>query len=183
MNARAQSPGARREGRSGLFWVLVVIALLGVAMLVSRKPSGPPVGSAAREFDLPAVGGEGGRVRLSGLRGSPVVVEVFASWCSACRQAAPMLAEASRAERETPVRFVGISVDQSAETAANVKRSWDIPYTVLFDDGSVASAYGINLLPTFVLIDAEGQVRRVESGVPRASTLERWLTELGAAKR
>jgi Redoxin len=76
------------------------------------------------------------------------------------------------------VVFVGVSVDGDANAAKRVQESWPISYPVAVDDGSVQRAYGVSLLPTFVLIDREGTVKRVSSGVPSRRTLSRWLTEL-----
>jgi cytochrome c biogenesis protein CcmG/thiol:disulfide interchange protein DsbE len=164
------------------FRALLFLAALGVGVaLVAKKESGPPVGDLAAEFDLP-IADSTSRVKLSELRGAPVVVEVFASWCGACRQAAPMLHEAALSKRQSDVHFVGVSVDADPRVAARLKDSWDIPYAVLHDDGSVAAKYRIQVLPTVIVIDADGHVRHVSSGAPRAETLEAWLGEVGAAR-
>ncbi len=181
MTRAASAAPSKPQGMGGLRWILAAIVLLGIAVLMTRKESGPPVGTPAAEFALPTVG-EAGQVRLADLKGTPVVVEVFASWCSACRVAAPTLAKAATAPRAREVRFLGVSMDKDADTAARTKRAWDIPYSVVLDDGSFARNYRVTMLPTFVLIDAEGRIRRVETGAPREATLEGWLTELGAQR-
>ena len=167
---------------SNVFRALLFVGALGVGLaLVAKKPSGPPVGDIAAEFNLRSADGTS-RVKLSDLRGKPVVVEVFASWCTACRRAAPMLREAALSKREKEVHFVGVSVDRDRRVAAQLKQAWDIPYEVVHDDGSVASKYRIQVLPTFIVIDAEGHVRHVSSGAPRSEALESWLGDLGAAR-
>ncbi len=183
----ARSAGSERAPKdapksSNAFRALLFVVALGVGLaLVAKKPSGPPVGDIAAEFNLRSADGTS-RVRLSDLRGKPVVVEVFASWCSACRHAAPMLREAALSKRKTDVHFVGVSVDRDRRVAARLKQSWDIPYEVVHDDGSVASKYRIQTLPTFIVIDAKGHVRHVSSGAPRSEALESWLGDLGAAR-
>ena len=70
-------------------FVYGALALLAV-LFVSRKLSGPSEGGQAAPFDLPLVGGaEGARFRLADKRGQPVLIEVFAAWCGACRRSAP----------------------------------------------------------------------------------------------
>lgn len=181
--ARGSAPAERAApGKVNVFRALLFVSALGIAVaLVAKKPSGPPVGDLAAEFDLPDANGSS-RVKLSDLRGAPVVVEVFASWCGACRQAAPMLREAALSKRKSDVHFLGVSVDADPRVASRLKESWNIPYAVLHDDGSVAAKYRIQVLPTVIVIDADGHVRHVSSGAPRAATLEAWLGEVGAAR-
>jgi cytochrome c biogenesis protein CcmG, thiol:disulfide interchange protein DsbE len=159
------------------------IAVAAVFFYVLRgRSSGPDVGIAAADFELPVVAGDSQRFHLAQERGTPVLIEVFASWCGACRSAAPTLAEAARAPRARPVRFIGVNVDESPQVARQLKTAWDIPYDVAHDDGRFSQRYGIQMLPTLILIDAEGTVRQVSTGAPRASTLEGWLDGVGASR-
>jgi len=152
-----------------------IAGLLGV--LVTRGSSGPAEGSTAKSFQLPLASGSG-TFRLDEQRGKPVLMEVFASWCGACQHAAPMVDEVYREAQKSGVVFVGVSVDGDADAAKRVQQSWPIAYPVAVDDGRVQKAYGVSLLPTFVLIDRDGTVKRVSSGVPSRRTLSRWLAEL-----
>lgn len=154
---------------------LGVVALFGV--LVLRGGSGPREGAQAHAFELPLASGAG-QFRLADQRGKPVLLEVFASWCGACERAAPMVDEVYREAAKQGVVFVGVSVDDDAKAAARVEQSWPISYPVALDDGSVQRGYGVSLLPTFVLIDRDGTIKRVSSGVPSRRTLSRWLSEL-----
>lgn len=151
--------------------------LLGaVVFVVMRRASGPETGKPAAAFDLPLVGSEG-RFNLAEHRGKPVLVEVFASWCGACQRSAPTLAETFQDHRAN-VKFVGVLVDDDPAQAQNVKSDWGIPYDVAFDDGSVSRNYNVKLLPTLILIDQAGTVRRVSTGMPTRLQLEGWLREL-----
>lgn len=152
-----------------------VAGLFGV--LVTRGGSGPTEGASAQPFELPLASGDG-TFRLEEHRGKPVLMEVFASWCGACEHAAPMVDEVYREAVNRGVVFVGVSVDESASAARRVQLSWPISYPVAVDDGKVQRAYGVSLLPTFVLIDKDGTIKRVSSGVPSRRTLSRWLAEL-----
>jgi hypothetical protein len=53
-----------------------------------------------------------------------------------------------------------------------------IPYDIAFDDGSVSRNYNVKLLPTIILIDRNGTVRRVTTGMPTRGQLEGWIREL-----
>jgi peroxiredoxin len=154
---------------------LAVAGLL--AVLVARSGQGPEAGRQAAPFTLSLVGSEG-RFALEQHRGKPVLMEVFASWCGACESAAPMLRDVYREATQSGVVLVGVSIDQQARDAERMKQSWGIPYPVALDDGSVKRAYGVSLVPTFVLIDRDGTIKHVASGVPSRRTLSRWLAEL-----
>jgi cytochrome c biogenesis protein CcmG, thiol:disulfide interchange protein DsbE len=151
----------------------------GVYFLAShfvRNSSGPKEGSAAAAFDLPLADG-GGRVSLAAQRGKPVLMEVFASWCSACKRSSPKLAEAFRAHQGENVTFLAVSVDEDPAAAARIKQDWQLPFDVAIDDGSVSRDYGISMLPTLIYIDAHGMVRHSAAGAVSRSDIDSWLAE------
>jgi peroxiredoxin len=141
-----------------------------------RHSSGPKEGSAAAAFDLPLVG-EDGRVSLASQRGKPILMEVFASWCGACKRSSPRMSEAYRAHQGQDVTFLAVSVDDDPSAAARVKRDWQLPFAVAVDDGSVSRGYGISMLPTLIYIDAQGTVRHSVAGVVSRSDIDSWLAE------
>ena len=151
----------------------------GVYFLAShfvRHSSGPKEGSAAAAFDLPLAGKEG-RVSLAAQRGKPMLMEVFASWCGACKRSSPRLAEAFHAHQAEDVTFLAVSVDEDPNAAARIQRDWQLPFDVALDDGSVSRGYGISMLPTLIYIDAQGTVRHSASGVVSRSEIDSWLAE------
>ena len=161
-------------------------AYLGIGLLafhwLSHKTAGPEVGSVAADFSLPVAGATGDEFRLSAQRGTPVVIEVVASWCEMCRRSAPTLIQASRATRTKDVRFVAVSLDNNITTARQLKQQWGIPYPVVHDTGSFSRAYQVGLLPTTIVVDGEGQVARVKAGAVSTAELEQWLADLGAPR-
>ncbi len=146
-------------------------------LLLTRGESGPTAGTEATLFQLPLADASGS-FSLAEHRGKPVLLEVFASWCGACEHAAPMVDEVYKDAQKQGVVFIGVSVDDDPRAAQRAKQRWPISYPVAVDDGSVQKAYGVSLLPTFVLIDEDGRIERVSSGVPSRRTLSRWLSEL-----
>jgi cytochrome c biogenesis protein CcmG/thiol:disulfide interchange protein DsbE len=151
----------------------------GVYLLAThfvRHSSGPKEGSPAAAFDLP-LAGKDGRVSLAAQRGKPVLMEVFASWCGACKRSSPHLADAFRAHQGEAVTFLAVSVDDDPSAAARVKHDWQLPFDVAVDDGSVSRGYGISMLPTLIYIDAQGTVRHSAAGVVSRSDIDSWLAE------
>jgi thiol-disulfide isomerase/thioredoxin len=116
-------------------------------------------------------------VSLAAQHGKPVLMEVVASWCSACKRMSPRVVEAFRAQHEDSVTFLAVSVDEDPSAASHLKSDWNIPFAVAMDDGSVSRNYGISVLPTLIYIDGHGTVRHASAGVTSRSDLEDWLAE------
>jgi thiol-disulfide isomerase/thioredoxin len=139
---------------------LVVLAVLGV--LAFR--SSPPAGSASpTSFDLPALGG-GGRVRLAAYHGKPVVVTLYASWCTACLSELPGFArESSRARGR--VQFIAVDSQETGDGAAFARRfGLAASGFVLARDvgqsssGGLFKAYAARGLPVTVLYSPVGTI-------------------------
>jgi thiol-disulfide isomerase/thioredoxin len=129
-----------------------------------------PVGSQAPGFELSPPTGK--IVRLSDYRGKTVLLEFFATWCPHCQAEVPHLA--SLFSTLPSSRFAFISVNADSEDAASVdafEKYFSLPWPALLDHGgrpgsfnksggmgSVSTAYGVALYPTFFIIDAKGRV-------------------------
>jgi peroxiredoxin len=160
---------------------LAAALAFGVRSLM-RSSSGPKTDTLAPAFDLPALEGQtGNRISLAQLRGTPVLIEAFASWCGACAQSAPALRAAALAKRDKPVHFVSVLLDSNPASAQKLKAEWGIANELLIDDGSFQRSYEISMLPTFILIDEQGQVRLVSSGGADRDDIEHWLETVGSS--
>jgi len=95
------------------------VAVYLLASQFVRHSSGPKAGTAAAAFDLPLADRDG-RVSLAAQRGKPVLMEVFASWCGACKRSSPRLVDAFHAHQGEDVTFLAVSVDQDASAAARI---------------------------------------------------------------
>ncbi len=92
---------------------------------------------------------------LASLRGRPVLVNLWASWCEPCQAEVPTLAKLHR----RGLQVVGISVDPKAETARRTVTSERMPYAVWHDPGNRSSAvFGAPALPASFLLDARGRL-------------------------
>ena len=114
------------------------------------------------------------RARLRALRGRPVVVNEWASWCPPCGQELPLFAAAA-ARYGTRVGFLGLNVNDSGSAAQRFLARHPVSYPSYFDDGAKAATAlgGFVGLPTTVFIDAAGDVVAVHAGrYPDARSLE-----------
>jgi thiol-disulfide isomerase/thioredoxin len=130
----------------------------------------------APAFHLPAL--DGGEVALSELRGRPVVVDFWATWCPPCIRQIPVL-NAFHEAHGAEVEVLGIAVDVQGRTVvAPFAKEHDIRYRVLLGDESLAQRYGAFGFPTLFFIDSEGRVDSVHTGVATVEELEAALARV-----
>jgi thiol-disulfide isomerase/thioredoxin len=109
---------------------------------------------------------------LSDLRGYPVVVNFWASWCDPCRREAAVLASAAEARRGRVV-FIGVNVNDLTGDARRFLRAHDVPYVAVRSGSSVTERFGLIGLPETFYIDRGGRIRDFTRGELTASTLDR----------
>jgi cytochrome c biogenesis protein CcmG, thiol:disulfide interchange protein DsbE len=106
-----------------------------------------------------------GRLSLRELRGSPVVLNFWASWCVPCREEAPALERFQRRHGDADFTVLGIdSRDLSGDGRAFVRR-FGLSYPQLRDgDGDAARDFGTTGVPESILVDPTGKVRLLARG-------------------
>ncbi len=118
------------------------------------------IGSTAPDYSASLL--DGTATSLTALRGHPVLVNVWATWCEPCRHELPVLAAVHQANRDRGLRVVALSVDREAppdkiaalagRLAPGLER-WHDP------QDRAASVLGVSLVPTTLLFDAGGVLR------------------------
>lgn len=152
--------------------------------LIVLSPGAPPSSSTAQPggaapFVAPAVGG---RLSLSALRGHPVVVNFWGSWCGPCREEIPLLVKAAHAYAARGVVVVGFDVDDTPAEARRFLDQYHVDYPIVtVPDERLPRAYGVIGLPTTVFVDASGMIRARQLGGFVGADGERTLTQRLAA--
>lgn len=145
-------------------WAPIGVAVLGVlvaAFLVLRPASGSPglVGKPAPDFTLPRA--DGGTLRLSSLRGHPVLINFWGVSCPPCRRESPLLQRAYLRDRARGLVVIGLDAqgdDGQAVAAFAAERG--LTYPMLADSSGIGAArYGVKDLPYSILVDRQGIVR------------------------
>jgi cytochrome c biogenesis protein CcmG, thiol:disulfide interchange protein DsbE len=182
-----EAPPARQPPRRPLWFRLLqlgalclvagLLALLGwrlvdkgrgaslVAAIADRtKPPAPT-------FDLPVIWTQAptwssaqqdaltdGRVALTEIRGHPLILNFWASWCVPCKREAPILAASARAHAEE-VTLLGIDVQDFKSDARRFLHRYEANYASVRDGGgSTYSGYGLTGLPETYYVDARGRI-------------------------
>lgn len=147
-----------------------------------RLDTGPRSGPAPA-FAAPDLAESTRTIALADFRGTPLVVNFWASWCVPCRREMPRLAAAAR-RLDGRVAFVGIDYKDQRGDALAFARKMGVPYRSAVDpDGTIGDRYGIYGLPTTVFVDARGRIVGRYLGEMKGGTLDRLLAQLEAAPR
>ena len=144
--------------------VVAVLALLGWATL--RHEHSAPVGVALARGETPPLppltlaGFDGRPVALADLRGHPLVVNFWASWCVPCVEEAPILEGLAREFRANGLIVVGIDTQDLEPEGRQFLVRQGIHYLNLRDpDGSVGRMFGTTGVPETFFVGADGLIR------------------------
>jgi thiol-disulfide isomerase/thioredoxin len=150
-----------------------MVAALGCRVEDSRA------GGPAPEWALPDL--EGRTVALADLRGKPVVLDFWATWCTPCEFQIPILNEVYERYRDR-VEFVGVAVDvDGREVVAPFAKERAIAYRVLLGDEELAQRYGALGFPSLYVIGKDGNIALSHVGLIDADDLEEALDRALAA--
>ena len=125
------------------------------------------VGEPAPDFTVEVIGGE--TFTLSDHRGSPVVVNLWASWCPPCRTEIPDISAYAEANPGTVV--VGVAVEDSEDGARGFAAEIGASYALALGTAQFEDAYPNLGLPATYIIDESGMVVEVINGVVDEETL------------
>lgn len=161
----------------GVFLVMVIFLGVGLSLDPREIPS-PLIGKPAPAYELPTLGVPDQRFGPHRLEGRPYLLNVWASWCEACRAEHPVLIDLAR---RGEVNLIGLNYKDTPEKA----RAWleahgGNPYqTVAVDaNGKVGIDYGVYGVPETFVIDAHGIILYKHTGPLNRQVLEEKLLPL-----
>ncbi len=167
----AQSAGKPRKKRRAIAMLLFFTALniMLVAFLwhllttpqttITGNAQIPLVGHPAPDFTLTTWDGK--QVHLAALKGQPVVLNFWASWCDPCKAELPLLEHAWQSYHAEGVVFIGVNYQDQAQAAQQFLQKYHVTYPTGPDtSGTMSAQYGVNNIPTTIFIDRAGIVQR-----------------------
>jgi len=156
---------------------MIVALVLGIAWInLSRVAAdeqsfdlaqeAPMVGFLAPDFTLTTTDND--RVQLSSLRGKPVILNFWATWCPPCRAEMPALEELWQQHDRGDVLVLGIDQGESAVTVEQFARGVvGTTFPLLLDTKrEIGVEYGVRAFPTTFFIDAQGRIQEIKVGGP-----------------
>lgn len=160
---------------AGIVWIRGALGpadrLLPPSVPGQSFPSGAfrMAGRRAPDFVLPILSGGpaglGGRLALHELRGRPVVLNFWASWCAPCRAETPLLVRLNKVYGPRGLVIVGIDTEDEIADARMFVGQYHVDYTVVASpDEKLMASYAIPGLPTTVFIGPDGVIRDREVG-------------------
>ena len=164
-----------------LIIVLVIVLLIGGAAFlyqrlsggknhISADQNGEQAPAAAPEFTVTDT--DGNPVSLQDLRGKPVILNFWASWCGYCVKEMPHFEDVYRQYGDR-IHILMVNVQESSETANAFIEKAAYTFPVYLDSsGSAAAAYGATGLPATFFIDAEGNAVAQARGALTRETLQ-----------
>jgi len=161
-----------------LIILLVLIGLFYVGM--HRDPRlvpSPLIGKAAPAFDLPTLDGQPPRVTTADLKGAPVLVNFFASWCAGCQEEHPYLMQLGRSGQ---VRLLGIDYKDAESDLRPWLEHKGNPYGMILSDleGRAGIDWGVYGVPETFVVDARGNILFKQVGPLTPEVFERDIQPL-----
>ena len=145
---------------------IILAAVLALGMIATSCPAeapAPEIGKLAPDFELDTLDGQ--TIVLSQLKGTPVLVNFWATWCGPCRHEMPFLQQVYEDWPEEKLKVLTINIQESPSRAAQFMQGEGLSFPVLLDgDAAVAQQYNVMGIPTTFFIDKFGFIEDIKVG-------------------
>lgn len=143
--------------------VLMTALAVTASLPVSGAAAADATGKPAADFTLKATTGK--NLRLAEQRGDVVMINFWATWCGPCRQEMPLLEKIHAKYKDLGFTLLGINVEADPSGMAKYLKDVPVSFPILRDgENKVAKLYGVDGMPSTVIIDRNGTVRFIHRG-------------------
>lgn len=112
-------------------------------------------------------------LNLKALRGKPVVLDFWATWCGPCQAEAPIVNAIAQRYKERGLVVVGVNTSDEEGLAQIFARKKKLTFPIVYDRGNnIARDFHVGTLPTLVVVSREGKIVAVRHGVTSDSDLD-----------
>ncbi|CAB1276523.1 DsbE family thiol:disulfide interchange protein [Candidatus Nitrosacidococcus tergens] len=160
-----------------IFVILVVFFAFGLQRDPRKIPS-PLIGKDAPEFTVPRLHASNENISRSTLLGKISIVNVWASWCVACRAEHEVLLRLAKERPQLPI--IGLNYKDKRDAALNWLADLGNPYTMIAVDidGRVGMDWGVYGVPESFIVDSGGVIRYKQIGPLTWPVLEKKILPL-----
>ena len=139
--------------------IAAVVAALALALpALAADPNGP-----APQFTLASKAGSD--ISLSQYKGQVVMINFWASWCGPCRQEMPLLESIYKKYNRMGFTMIGVNVEPDSKAADEWLKATPVSFPILYDrDSKVSKLYNVAGMPSTVIIDRNGNLRKLHRG-------------------
>lgn len=147
-----------------LLLTIIAITLLVATVGCSGSQIGPQVGKIAPDFTLTSLNGE--ITSLSALKGKPVLLNFWATWCEPCRREIPYIQQVFEDQSAKELVLLSINSWEDRNTIQDFMTENQLTFPVLLDypGKTVKEAYQIHSIPTTFIISKKGTIKAVKVG-------------------
>ncbi|MEI6363791.1 MAG: TlpA disulfide reductase family protein [Actinomycetes bacterium] len=185
--APEDAPPANSSRKAGIITLVGVLALLVIVLVVALAPKGKPAdgvlpadptGYNAPALSLPKLDGDG-KISLADLKGKPVVVNFWASWCVTCKAEAPVVAAAEKRWRDKGVVFLGIDALDKNDAAKVFEGEYGFEYDSVVDpEGTTANAWRVTAYPESFFIGRDGRIVSAVRNAVDETTIDERIAQI-----
>ncbi|ULG71046.1 thiol-disulfide oxidoreductase ResA [Macrococcus brunensis] len=159
--------------------IALAIAFIVYSTVTQSKSKAVGVGDDAPEFELQKM--DGSTVKMSDYKGKGVILNFWGTWCEPCKREMPALSENYEEYKGKDVEVLAIHLRKTPQQVeqffSGLKKEVHLP--VAYDnDNEVADAYGIDPLPTTVVIDKNGKVKAIHKGEMNDQTIKNYMNSV-----
>ena len=163
-----------------LIAILVMILTSGLLIIGCATSSEPiaAVGNAAPDFQLQNLDGQS--ITLSDLKGKPVLINFWATWCGPCVSEMPYIQEIHEEWSGKGLAMLAVNVGDSPSEVEHFLQNHNLSLPVLLDTKKVvAQKYNIRAFPTTFFLDKDGIIQvKVIGAFPNKAAIESRLNEI-----
>jgi cytochrome c biogenesis protein CcmG/thiol:disulfide interchange protein DsbE len=119
------------------------------------------------------------KITMSALRGHPVVLDFWATWCGPCQAEAPIVNGLAQRFKDKGLVVIGVNTSDAEGLAARYAVKKGLSFPIVYDEGNaIANKYRVDNLPTLIVVSKDGKMVAVRHGVTSDADLERLVRQV-----
>jgi cytochrome c biogenesis protein CcmG, thiol:disulfide interchange protein DsbE len=152
-----------------LRWVVLGVVVFSALAYGQAKSPEKLVGKQIPAFSMTTF--EGKKISSATLRGKPVILDFWATWCGPCKAASPLMQKLHAKYASKGLVVIGANMGETdkGKMAAKYPKEHKYTYTFTKNNDAFANKIGAEGIPLFIFIDKKGKVTQVETGYDTSS--------------